>query len=284
MQFTNVNTNLYKSFLAVFNERNVSRAAEKLNKSQPTITHEIKSLEEQLGIKLFHTHPRGVNPTHHAEKIYDQVKTAMDNLRDVEIDLSTFDTERSVTIKIAFGSYFAMLYSVNYITDFKKNFPNVHFKMDFNATLNTDTDLLIRAGNHAEEKGLSIIPLKQIKQVHVVSKEFAERNGLKEGVAVSVWELATFPKIGKGGTIQAECETAIQFVRKSLGVGLFPEPFVDKVHANDGLVKLTVEDVELPMTHYEIVYNERSLTKTTDEFLRFVKRWNKDNIWAWSLD
>ena len=44
---------LYRIFVAVADEENITRASEKLNISQPAITKQIKNLENQLSIKLF---------------------------------------------------------------------------------------------------------------------------------------------------------------------------------------------------------------------------------------
>ncbi len=46
MQFSNINYNLYKSFLVVYETKNISRAADLLYISQPAVSHNIKELEK----------------------------------------------------------------------------------------------------------------------------------------------------------------------------------------------------------------------------------------------
>ncbi len=50
-------------FLAVANSLSFARAAEQMNISQPAITHQIKSLESELNVKLFHRSTRLVEIT-----------------------------------------------------------------------------------------------------------------------------------------------------------------------------------------------------------------------------
>ena len=48
-----INLELYKIFVLVAKEENLTRASEKLNLTQPAVTKHIKNLEEILQVKLF---------------------------------------------------------------------------------------------------------------------------------------------------------------------------------------------------------------------------------------
>nr|WP_277932491.1 LysR family transcriptional regulator [Rhodococcus opacus] len=57
-------------FVAVVEERSISRAAERLVMSQPALTRQIKELERDCGITLLDRVPRGVEPTSAGTALY----------------------------------------------------------------------------------------------------------------------------------------------------------------------------------------------------------------------
>ena len=63
-----------KAFLAVFEERNITAAAQRLFISQPTLSVTIKQLEEELGATLFVRQPRGVEVSDEARLLYPQAR------------------------------------------------------------------------------------------------------------------------------------------------------------------------------------------------------------------
>lgn len=63
-----------KAFLAVFEERNITAAAQRLCVAQPTLSVTIRQLEEQLGVALFLRQARGVEVSEQARQLYPQAQ------------------------------------------------------------------------------------------------------------------------------------------------------------------------------------------------------------------
>lgn len=61
-------------FLMVVNERNISRAAEQLHVSQPTISRQLKDLEDELGVSLFERGSRQIELTQAGEYFANQAR------------------------------------------------------------------------------------------------------------------------------------------------------------------------------------------------------------------
>ncbi len=64
-------------FVAVVEEGQFTRAANRLHLAQPALSHSIAQLESELGFKLFDRHARGVTLTPEGEKFYEKARRAV---------------------------------------------------------------------------------------------------------------------------------------------------------------------------------------------------------------
>ncbi|MEI5100857.1 LysR family transcriptional regulator [Streptomyces sp. PmtG] len=71
---------LLRTFLAVHRSGSFTAAARLLGLSQPTVTTQVRSLEQQLGRELFERRPRGAVPTSVADELAAQVAGPLDAL------------------------------------------------------------------------------------------------------------------------------------------------------------------------------------------------------------
>ena len=72
-----INLELYKIFVLVAKEKNITKASEILHISQPAVTKHIKNLEDELQVRLFNRTNHGIELTKEGKAIYDEIKESV---------------------------------------------------------------------------------------------------------------------------------------------------------------------------------------------------------------
>ena len=129
MQFSNINYNLYKSFLVVYETKNISRAADLLYISQPAVSHNIKELEKQLNIQLFYKKSNGMSSTSEADILYKYISSAFNSIWKGELTISDMAGLKTGVVKIGIPSYLTVLFLSDIITEFRQKYPNIKIEI-----------------------------------------------------------------------------------------------------------------------------------------------------------
>ena len=95
MHTRNLDLNLLQTFHAVYVAGSVSRAAERLGVSQPTVSHALQRLRRQHGDPLFIRTQRGMAPTAKAQRLARAVEHALATLDIAIHETETYDPARS---------------------------------------------------------------------------------------------------------------------------------------------------------------------------------------------
>lgn len=90
-----------RTFLAVADEQNLTRAAEKLFASQPAVSAQVKSLEDELGVRLFDRGARGMKLTRAGEALREQARQIVEAARDFKHSAESL--RGSVSGELVFG-------------------------------------------------------------------------------------------------------------------------------------------------------------------------------------
>ncbi|NCU18582.1 LysR family transcriptional regulator [Pallidibacillus pasinlerensis] len=88
-------------FIEVANTLNFSQAAENLHISQPGLSQQITSIEEQLGFKLFHRTTRKVTLTEEGNYLYKSILPAFENIESTVKEMEKTGLIPQTSIKIA---------------------------------------------------------------------------------------------------------------------------------------------------------------------------------------
>jgi DNA-binding transcriptional LysR family regulator len=81
------------AFLTVAEERSFTRAAKKLNISTSGVSHAIRRLEEQIGVRLLTRTTRSVSPTDAGEQLLAHLRPALADIRGTLTNLSGLQTK-----------------------------------------------------------------------------------------------------------------------------------------------------------------------------------------------
>jgi len=123
MQRGNLNDLL--AFLAVGQERSFTRAAAKLGVSQSALSHTIRGLEEQLGLRLLTRTTRSVSPTEAGERLLHTIGPRFEEIESELAALSEFREKPAGTIRITATDYAVETILWPKLTRFLRRYPDV---------------------------------------------------------------------------------------------------------------------------------------------------------------
>mgnify|MGYP004457106365 CR=1 FL=1 len=124
------NLNLYKFFCAVAEEKNISKASEKLYVSQPAVSFSIKELENELGQQLFIRKSKGVELTTFGKILYNQVKDLVDKFDEAQALASRFSKLEEGVIRIGACTSNVNQVVLEYLSAFAKKYPKIQIIME----------------------------------------------------------------------------------------------------------------------------------------------------------
>jgi DNA-binding transcriptional LysR family regulator len=104
-----IDLNLLVVFDAVMQERNVTRAGQRLGLSQPAMSHALTRLRYMLKDDLFIRSPKGMLPTPRAEQLALPVRSALDGLQHSLEPTQFIPSEATRNFRIAVDNYSAVV-------------------------------------------------------------------------------------------------------------------------------------------------------------------------------
>lgn len=96
----NINFEYYKVFYVIAKNKNITKAANELNISQPAISRMLKTMEEQLNTKLFIRKTKGVILTQEGNELYNLISNEINNIINAENDFSKLINNKSIKIAV----------------------------------------------------------------------------------------------------------------------------------------------------------------------------------------
>lgn len=178
----NIDFELYRIFYIVANNKNITKASEELNISQPAISKSIKNLEEQLGGQLFVRTKRGVILTDEGKEFYNYIKQALEYINNAENKFTDLINLESGCIKIGISTTLTKEFLLPYLEKFHSLYPKIEIQIMTNLTSdlipklrNGLIDIVIlnlNGKNYGND--IDIIKCRKINDCFVVNNKYNE--------------------------------------------------------------------------------------------------------------
>ena len=114
-------------FLAVAREENMTRAAEQLHVTQPTLSKQLKSLEDELGRKLFTRHSFSIALTEEGVLLRNRAEDLVSMADKIEREFLTMDDVTGGDIYFGLAESYQIRYLARAIKEFKKTYPELRY-------------------------------------------------------------------------------------------------------------------------------------------------------------
>lgn len=311
----NIDLNLYKVFIKVYDLKSISRASEDLFVSQPSISYSIKELENQLNIKLFYRNSKGVEPTAEAKKLYYYISNAFNTIESGEKMLTDFSDLKSGVIRIGVPTHIGTCFLSQYIENFNRMYPGIKYEIINLSTSNMiymletrKLDLIVdNLPIESNRFKLDVYNLIDLENCFVASKKYF--GYLKNNIKIKDLDKLPFIISNSNSSIRRELdkylekfnvkinsiidawttETMIDFVKRGMGVGYFiKKSVVDLIETGDFI---TFDfNHSLPKIKVCIAYIPEFQTFASREFINYLKdcvnneKWKRIVVKRWKTN
>ena len=121
-----------QAFLAVAREQSFTKAATKLGVSQSALSHTVRGLEAQLGVRLLTRTTRSVAPTPAGERLLTTMGPLLDEIEAGMAALSEFRDKPAGTIRITTGEHAAHTVLWPALERLLPDYPDIKVELDIN--------------------------------------------------------------------------------------------------------------------------------------------------------
>ena len=293
-----MNLELYKIFISVANNKNITRASEELNISQPAISKSIKNLEEYLGGKLFTRTRRGVILTKEGEELYKYVKQGLEFIKSAENKFTELINLEEGTIRIGVSPTLTKEFLLPYLELFHKKYPNINIEIDtkiWSALIQKLRNglldiLIIHLNDEKYDKDLKIIKCKKVHNCLIASKKYKDIIGNE----ISIKDINKYPIViqakGSNGRIMIDSHMrkykitinpkfeltsyslVNEFVKKDFGIGFAIKEYIKKELEEKSLYEIKIKE-KMPLREIGIVISNNNIPSfSTKKLIELIKK------------
>jgi DNA-binding transcriptional LysR family regulator len=191
-----MDSRLLRYFLAVYESRGISAAAEELRISQPALTKSIQKLEADLGAQLFERMPGGVVPTRYADILARRVRLMDIEYRHAIAEIEAARGGSEGLIRVGAGPVWYSCFLPEIIGTFQSDNPDIRVRVEGGVITTLipaleagDYDLVCASLDFPNRADIAKEPVVSLKHVVIAS----DHHALSGAAPVDPAELANAP-------------------------------------------------------------------------------------------
>lgn len=280
-----------RTFVAVYEGGSINSAADRLRVAQPSLSLQVKNLEELVGVALFERHARGVRPTAAGERFYEDCRRILGNVESAAQNMREFATGVSGALDVGLIPTITKGALAELLPPFAEDLPNVDIRVveAFSGTLTDwvmsgelDFAVVTEPPRHdgLEMRVLSSEPLAMISgrdtgRRHLEPVSLSELPPIKLVMPSRQHSLRTMvERYIKVGNIKIERVIEIdglfgtlEFIRNSDFSGIFPvTTIVRDLHKGEYIVN-PLEDLQTTLEYFLVHQTQRPLSPAARELV-----------------
>jgi DNA-binding transcriptional LysR family regulator len=271
-------------FASVFRNRSFSRASEEMSLTQPTVSNHIKTLEAELGCRLFDRLGRTIVPTKEAETLYSHAIEIIEKADAVKDIIGQLKKEPAGELIIG-ASTIPGTYLLPYLmASFRNKYPEISFQILIGDSKDIIRKLLsheIRlgiVGSKLSDDKLAYANLVEDELIIVSSPALTSKNTISfseflempfvlreegSGTRIEIEKIFISRGIGmdtiKTVGVFGSTDAIKQAVKSGMGVSIISRLAVQDELKYKVLKELRITDMQMKRNFYLVTYRKRSL-------------------------
>ena len=276
-----------RTFCAAAKHQSFRAAGEELFITSSAVSHQIKALEQELGVQLFDRKKSQLKLTETGESLYEDISPLIDQLEDVAASYKKVARRRSIRMSVQ--PFFASEVFVPRLSEFTADHPDIDIQVGTSDEASekhpADADLSIRLFRSAPANLKSHL-LCPLRLTPAGSPEFSKKLKVKNKKITSEFPLIVHQSHPKAWNRWSD-ETGIQLpadskltrldsmiavaraAEQGMGAALVPVPIGNRWFESGSLVRLFDTELTVDVSYF-LVYKE---DRATDPGISLLRDW-----------
>lgn len=280
--------------LEVAKQQNVTKAAEILHMTQPTLSKIIKSLEDELGVILFDRSGKYVKLTDSGTAAMRQIQTIIQAVDDLHIKLEDVANLKTGTIKIGLPPVVSSVFFPRIVAGFQKHYPNIDFQIveegakkveqlvmdghiDLGVVVAPVDEAVFEVTSFIEQRltavvhkshplaGKDTVSLRELRaEPYIV---FPRGFAVREHIVNACHSEGFEPRIAYESS---QWDLLAEMVAENLGISIMPEAICRKI-ASKEVHTLSLQDPVIPWHLIIIWRKEKYVSFAAKQFMKFAQ-------------